>query len=575
MHPLEAELSNRFTQALATAFGTDASTFDPELRAATRPEFGHFQTNLPLRLAKPLRLAPRAIGQALIDALDVADLCVQPTLEGQGFINLTLRPDVLGARVNAMLDDERLGVPAPAVVQRVVVDYSSPNVAKEMHVGHLRSTVIGDALARVLTLAGHDVIRQNHLGDWGTQFGMLIEALIDDGHDGGDLDLAALDALYRFARARFEGDRSFADRARNRVVDLQSGDEETVAIWHRLVSVSLASFDAMYTRMGALLTDEDLAGESTYNDDLPTVVAGLDAAGMLRESDGARCVFPQGFTGRDGEPLPMIVRKADGGYGYDATDLAAIRRRVDDLHADRLVYVVDARQSLHFDQLFAVAREAGWLPARVTAQHVAFGMVLGENGRPFKTRTGDTVSLSSLLDEAVAKAAEALDDRGSDLTGDARTETAQAVGIGAVKYADLVNDLERNYVYAVDRMVAMEGNTGPYLQYAHARLATLLAKADTVDAVVGELTHPAEQRLALLLTGFGGTVEDVADTLEPHRLCAYLYQLATALSVFYEQCPVLKAEPADRATRLALCVATRRTLETGLGLLGMSAPQRM
>jgi arginyl-tRNA synthetase len=575
VHPVEAELSTRLTQALIAAFGADVATFDPELRAATRPEFGHFQTNLPLRLAKPLRLAPRAIGQALIDALDVADLCVQPALEGQGFINLTLRPDVLGALVNAMLDDERLGVPVPAVVQRVVVDYSSPNVAKEMHVGHLRSTVIGDALARVLTLAGHDVIRQNHLGDWGTQFGMLIEALLDDGHDGGDLDLAALDALYRSSRARFEADRSFADRARNRVVDLQSGDDDTVAIWHRLVGVSLASFDAMYTRIGALLTDEDLAGESTYNDDLPTVVAGLDAAGMLRESDGAMCVFPPGFTGRDGEPLPVIVRKADGGYGYDATDLAAIRRRVDDLHADRLVYVVDARQSLHFDQVFAVAREAGWLPARVTAQHVAFGMVLGENGRPFKTRTGDTVSLSSLLDEAVAKAAQTLDERGSHLTGDARTETAQAVGIGAVKYADLVNDLERNYVYAVDRMVAMEGNTGPYLQYAHARLATLLAKAGSVDAVVGELTHPAEQRLALLLTGFGGTVEDVAETLEPHRLCAYLHQLATALSVFYEQCPVLKAEPADRATRLALCVATRRVLETGLGLLGIIAPQRM
>ena len=575
MHPVEAELSARLGQASTATFGEDAAVFDPELRAATRPDFGHFQTNLPLRLAKPLRLPPRAIGEALIAALDVADLCLPPALEGQGFINLTLLPGVLADLVNAMLADDRLGVPAPDVRQRVVVDYSSPNVAKEMHVGHLRSTVIGDALARVLTLAGHDVIRQNHLGDWGTQFGMLIEALLVDGHDGGDLDLASLDALYRGARARFEADVSFADRARNRVVALQSGDEETLAIWHRLVTVSLASFDAMYSRMGALLTDDDLAGESTYNADLPTIVAGLDAAGMLQESEGALCVFPPGFTGRDGEPLPMIVRKADGGYGYDATDLAAIRRRVDDLHADRLIYVVDARQSLHFDQVFAVARAAGWLPDRVTAQHVAFGMVLGENGRPFKTRTGDTVSLSSLLDEAVAKAADALDARGSDLTGTARDVTAQAVGIGAVKYADLVNDLERNYFYAVDRMVAMEGNTGPYLQYAHARLATLLAKAGTVDAAVGDLTHPAEQRLALLLTGFGGTVEEVADTLEPHRLCGYLYQLATTLSVFYEQCPVLKAAPADRATRLALCLATRRTLETGLGLLGISAPNRM
>jgi arginyl-tRNA synthetase len=279
-----------------------------------------------LRLAKPLRRAPREIGEALIADLDVADLCLAPALEGQGFINLTLRPDVLAVMVNAMLSDDRLGVPAPAVKQRVVVDYSSPNVAKQMHVGHLRSTVIGDTLARVLSLAGHDVIRQNHLGDWGTQFGMLIEALLDDGHDGGDLDLAALDSLYKSARARFDADATFADRARDRVVALQSGDEETIAIWHRLVTVSLASFDAMYTRMGALLTDDDLAGESTYNDDLPTVVAGLDAAGLLRESEGALCVFPPGFAGRDGEPLPMIVRKVDGGYGYDATDLAAIRR---------------------------------------------------------------------------------------------------------------------------------------------------------------------------------------------------------------------------------------------------------
>jgi arginyl-tRNA synthetase len=575
VHPVEAELSARIGQSLKAAFGEDVALSDPELRAATKPEFGHFQTNLPLRLAKPLRLPPLVIGDAIIAALDVADLCLPPALEGQGFINLTLRPDVLADLVNEMLAHDRLGVPAPDVTRRVVVDYSSPNVAKEMHVGHLRSTVIGDALARVLTLAGHDVIRQNHLGDWGTQFGMLIEALLDDGHDGGDLDLATLDVLYRAARARFEADPSFADRARNRVVALQSGDQATIAIWRRLVAVSLASFDAMYARMGALLTDDDLARESTYNDDLPTVVAGLDAAGMLQQSEGALCVFPPGFTGRDGGPLPMIVRKADGGYGYDATDLAAIRRRVDDLRADRLIYVVDARQSLHFDQVFAVARAVGWLPDQVAAQHVAFGMVLGENGRPFKTRTGDTVSLSTLLDEAVAKAADALDERGSDLTGAVRDETAQAVGIGAVKYADLVNDLERNYVYAVDRMVAMEGNTGPYLQYAHARLATLLAKAGNVDAAVGDLTHPAEQRLALLLTGFGGTVEDVADTLEPHRLCAYLYQLATALSVFYEQCPVLKAEPAGRATRLALCLATRRTLETGLGLLGLSAPSRM
>ena len=404
---------------------------------------------------------------------------------------------------------------------------------------------------------------------------MLIEALLDDGHDGGDLDLAALDSLYRTARhgstptrrsptGRGTGSSRFSPATRRRS---RSGSDSSRA---------LASFDAMYTRMGALLTAEDLAGESTYNDDLPTVVAGLDAAGLLRESEGALCVFPPGFAGRDGEPLPMIVRKADWWvWVNDATDLAAIRRRVNDFHADRLIYVVDARQSLHFDQVFAVAREAGVAtrPGHRAACRVRDG---SRRERPPVQDPDRRHHLPVIAARrGHREGVEALDERGSDLTGDTRTETAQAVGIGAVKYADLVNDLERNYVYAVDRMVAMEGNTGPYLQYAHARLATLLAKAGTVDATVGKLNHPAEQRLALLLSGFGGTVEGVADTLQPHQLCAYLYQLAAALSVFYEQCPVLKADPVERATRLALCLATRRTLETGLGLLGIEAPQRM
>jgi arginyl-tRNA synthetase len=331
----------------------------------------------------------------------------------------------------------------------------------------------------------------------------------------------------------------------------------------------------MYARLGARLTDADTAGESSYNDDLPQLVADLTDAGLLFESDGALCAFLPGFTNRDGAPLPLIVRKADGGFGYAATDLAAIRHRADRLGADRLVYVVDARQSLHFEQVFALARAAGWLPDRVAAQHVAFGTVLGEDGRPFKTRSGDTVSLAWLLDAAEAKAAALLDERGSVLAGPVRSGTARAIGIGAVKYADLVNDLGRDYVFALDRMVAMDGNTGPYLQYAHARLASLLDKAGEAPCRVTVLEQPAEQRLALLLTGFPGAVISAAETLEPHRLCGYLYQLATALSMFYEACPVLKADAEVRASRLALCLATRRVLATGLTLLGITALDRM
>jgi arginyl-tRNA synthetase len=575
MHPAEEILGFRVKAALVAAFGPDFGAWDPQMRAATKPEFGHFQTNLALRMAKPMGLLPRQVGEQLLAALDVDDLCLPPVLAGQGFINLTLRPDFLSAQVSAMLSEDRLGVERAAPPQRVVVDYSSPNVAKQMHVGHLRSTVIGDALSRVLAFAGHDVVRQNHLGDWGTQFGMLIEQLLDEGHDGADLDLTGLDALYRRARGRFDADAAFADRARTRVVALQSGNTATLDIWRRLVAVSLAAFDEMYLRMGAALTDADVAGESSYNDDLPEVVDALTEAGLVTESDGALCAFLPGFTGRDSAPLPLIVRKADGGFGYDATDLAAIRHRVSTLGADRLVYVVDARQSLHFDQVFALARRVGWLPESVTAQHVAFGTVLGADGKPFKTRSGQTVALASLLDDAEAKAAALLDERGSDLTEPTRSATARVVGIGAVKYADLVNDLGRDYVFAVDRMVAMDGNTGPYLQYAHARLVSLLARTADTPTKVLHLEHPAEQRIALLLTGFGGAVAEVASTLEPHRLCGYLHQVATALSVFYEACPVLTADGEIRASRLALCLATRRVLATGLDLLGITAPDRM
>ena len=459
-------LSSRLSAAVSAAFGPLHAGLDPELRPATKPEFGHFQTNLPLRLARPLGLAPRVIAGRLVEQLALGDLCEEPSIAGQGFVNLTLRTDVLTAGVNELLEH---GAAFPSRGERVVLDYSQPNVAKQMHVGHLRSTVIGDALNSVLTFVGYDVIRQNHVGDWGTQFGMLVELLLDEDGDPEALDLKGLQEIYQRGRLRFDADNEFAGRARARIVALQSGDATTLAIWRRMVEVSLDEFDRLYALLGSALTRADVVGESAYNDDLQAVVDDLRAAGLLTESGGAQCAFLPGFAGRDGSPLPVIVRKSDGGFGYSATDLAAVRHRVDELRAQRIVYVVDRRQALHFQQVFALARAAGWLPETTTAEHVGFGAVLGPDGRPFKTRSGDTVTLVSLLEEAVSRAAALLDQRGEPIPEPDRSEIARAVGIGAVKYADLASDRNNDYVFDLDRMVAMTGNTGPYLQYAHAR----------------------------------------------------------------------------------------------------------
>jgi len=565
-------LSSRLSAAVVAAFGPSYAELDPELRPATKPEFGHFQTNLPLRLAGPLKLAPRAVAAELVGRLELAGLCEPPSVAGQGFVNLTLLPEVLAAGVNDLLDH---GAAFPKRDQRVVVDYSQPNVAKQMHVGHLRSTVIGDALCNILEFVGNEIVRQNHVGDWGTQFGMMVEQLLDDGDRADTLDLAGLQALYQKARLHFDADGDFADRARARVVALQSGDATTLAIWQQMVDVSLAEFDKLYAELGSGLTREDVVGESAYNDALPGVVDDLQALGLLIESGGAQCAFLPGFAGRDGSPLPVIVRKSDGGFGYSATDLAAIRHRVDDLHAQRIVYVVDSRQALHFQQIFALARAAGWLPETTTADHVGFGTVLGPDGRPFKTRSGDTVPLVALLDEAVQRAAALLDERGVAMPEPARTQIARAVGIGAVKYADLSNDRSNDYVFALDRMIAMTGNTGPYLQYAHARVTKVLGKSGTAPGRVSVLGKPVEQRLALLVGGFGNAVQQAAETLQPHRLCGYLYDVATTVSAFYEACPVLTSEGETRTSRIALCAATQQVLRDGLGLLGITAPDRM
>ncbi|MFP5282693.1 MAG: arginine--tRNA ligase [Actinomycetes bacterium] len=545
MSSLVALLSDR----LRTVAGAD-----PELRPATRPEFGHFQSNVALWLAKTEGRPPREVAQRIVAALEVDDLCEPVEVAGPGFLNFRLRSAVLAGAVTDQLADPRRGIEPAAEPRRVVIDYSAPNVAKQMHVGNLRSTIIGDCLNRVLTALGDTVVPQNHIGDWGTQFGMLVEQILAEHIDVPALNLAEAEALYTRANARFKIDPAFADAARSRVVALQAGDPETTRIWQQLIDISLAGFHEAYDRLGVKLTDADLAGESTYNDDLARVVAELEASGLAVIDDGALCVFVDGFA------APMIVRKRDGGYGYSTTDLAAVRRRVRELRADRIIYVVGAPQTFHFEQVFAVARLAGWLPSKVAAEHVAFGQVLGPDGKKFSTREGTAVTLTTLLDAADAVA-------------------AHPVAMAAIKYADLSTGLNKDYVFDVDRMVQTTGNTGPYLQYAHARMAQVLRKAEgdgiEVKELVSVLDSGPEQTLALLLLRLGETVAEVGDTLQPHRLCSYLYELAGALSVFYEQCPVLKAEGAVRESRLALCLATKRVLATGLDLLGIEALDRM
>ncbi|MDP9387447.1 MAG: arginine--tRNA ligase [Actinomycetota bacterium] len=575
--PISA-LRPRFAAALAAAFGAEHAGVDPVLRPSGQPRFGDYQANVAMSLARALGRPPREVAGAIVDHLDVAALCEPPTVAGPGFINLRLLPAYLAAEVAAMAGDARLGVTPAAAPQTVVVDYSGPNVAKEMHVGHLRSTVIGDALTRVLELLGHRVVRQNHLGDWGTPFGMLLEHLVELGAEAGAAaSIADLDEFYQQARAKFDSDRGFAERARLRVVALQSGDPSTLALWRGLVEESERHFQSVYARLGVTLTDADVRGESSYNDLLDDSVAELEAKGLVRVDEGALCAYPPGFTGRDGEPLPLIVRKRDGGYGYAATDLAALRYRTCELGADRVAYVVDARQSQHFAMLFAVATQAGWLDGR-RAEHVAFGTLLGPDGRPFRTRAGGTVKLRDLLDDAVERAAAVVSRSRPDLGTEAVADVARAVGIGAVKYADLSNDRLKDYVFDWDRMLAMEGNTAPYLQYAHARIRSIFRKGgEEAPAAAGvTVAEPAERALALRLVSLDGVIQATAEHLQPHRLCTYLFDLASDFTSFYEQCPVLRAgSPELRASRLALCDLTARALSLGLGLLGIEAPERM
>ena len=551
------------------------------LRRSSSERFGDYQANAAMALAKSVGRNPREVAAAIAAHLDVAGVAERPEVAGPGFLNLRLLPGYLSATVGALAGDPRLGVRPAERPETVVVDYSSPNVAKEMHVGHLRSTIIGDAIVRVLEHLGHRVVRQNHLGDWGTNFGMLIEHLDEVGAEtAAELSVRDLESFYQEAKRRFDSDPAFAERARLRVVALQGGDEDALRAWRLLIDLSTAYFSTVYGLLRVRLTDDDIAGESFYNAMLGDVAEELESKGLAVVDEGALCVFPPGFTGRDGKPFPLMVRKSDGGFAYDATDLAALRHRVCELGADRVVYVVDARQAQHFALLFAAGEMAGWLGDGRRAEFVPFGTVLGPDGRPFKTRAGGTVKLIALLEEAVERAGAVVREKNPELDAETRQEVARQVGVGAVKYADLSNDRLKDYVFDLDRMLAMDGNTAPYLQYAHARICSIFRKAGEGGAQPATsavtVTAPAERALALHLLSFEGVVRSTADTLQPHRLCTYLFELAGAFTAFYEQCPVLRADTDEqRSSRLVLCSLTARVLRQGLDLLGIEAPERM
>jgi arginyl-tRNA synthetase len=569
-------LAQLMSGALAAAFGPDYADADPVIRPS---QFADYQSNAALSLAKRLKRPPRDVAAELASHLGDSDVVATAEVSGPGFINLTLSDAWVAAQATDQLADPRLGVEVADPAEKVVVDYSAPNVAKEMHVGHLRTTVVGDAVVRVLEYLTHRVIRANHIGDWGTQFGMLLEHLLDVGEEAAYRQLAAgeINAFYQAGKAKFDADPAFAERSRQRVVALQAGDPETLRLWTMLVNDTKQYYHTIYARLGVTLTDADSDPESFYNPMLADVCEELQSKGVAVISDGALCAFPDGFAGRDGSPLPLILRKSDGGYGYATTDMAAIRYRIRDLHANRIIYVVGSEQAQHFAMVFAVARQVGWLDDAVSAEHAAIGMVTGSDGKRFRTRAGSSVKLSDLIDEAVERAEEVIKDRYDD--PELRRQIAEEVGIGALKYADLSVARDSSYALDFDRMLALTGNTGPYLQYATARIRSIFRRAGIEpDQAVGpiRLTEGAERELALQVLGFGAAVWQVSAAAEPHKLAAFLFEVASAFTAFYEKCPVLQApDESVRSSRLALSALTLRVLLVGLDLLGIPVPERM
>ena len=572
-------VAQRIAAAFVTVAGELAVGIDTAVRQSDRADA---QVNGSLALAKVMGATPRDIAVKVLEVAELQDICSATEVAGPGFINLTFANKFLARELVIASGSDKLGVASAPTTRRVVIDYSAPNVAKEMHVGHLRSTVIGDALVRMLMFVGNTVVRENHVGDWGTPFGMLIEHLIDSGEVNAakELSIGDLDSFYRSARKKFDESEEFQKRARTRVVALQGGDAETLRLWKLLVAESTRYFQTIYETLGVLLQDSDVMGESAYNSLLPQVVERLGKLKMLTTSDGADVVFPDGFMNRENQPLPLIIRKTDGGYNYATSDLACVIDRVERLDSSLLLYVVGAPQAQHLQMVAAVAKQAGWLQAPREMVHVAFGNVLGADRKMLKTRSGDTIKLDALLTEAVERAAAAVAQKNPELSADKQSEIARIVGIGAVKYADLSTDRIKDYTFDWDRMLSFDGNTSPYLQYAHARICSIFRRADierqSVRNVMPLIEHTAERELAMRVLQFDSAFWDTLDKYSPHRLCTYLYDLASSFSSFYEQCSVLKADTDDqRNSRLMLCDLTARVMQAGLGVLGIEAPEQM
>jgi arginyl-tRNA synthetase len=581
---LASTVQQRLAEGLSAAL-PEAGSADPLLRRSDRADF---QANGILALAKQLKGNPRELATKVVDGIPANDVLKEIEVSGPGFLNITVTDEAIIRTLAARAADDRLGVPFAESAGTTVIDYAQPNVAKEMHVGHLRSAVIGAAMVEILEFTGEKVVRRHHIGDWGTQFGMLIQYLMEHPHEldhksdeevSGEEAMSNLNRLYKASRALFDSDEEFKTRARARVVDLQAGDEQTRALWQRFVDESKIYFYSVFDKLDMDIDDPDVVGESGYNDMLVETCRILEESGVAVRSNGALCVFFDDIKGPDGNPTPLIVQKSDGGFGYAATDLSAIRDRVQNLKATTLLYVVDARQSLHFKMVFETARRAGWLNDEVKAVQLAFGTVLGKDGKPFKTREGETVRLVDLLDEAIDRAASVVREKARDLTEDEIAERGAQVGIGAVKYADLSTSAARDYKFDLDQMVSLNGDTSVYLQYAYARIKSIFGKAgDRTPLAHPELElAPAERALGLHLDQFGETVAEAAAEYAPHKLAAYLYQLASLYTTFYDQCPVIKPEPPQEVAenRLFICDLTARTLHQGMALLGIRTPERL
>ncbi|EDK0466505.1 arginine--tRNA ligase [Salmonella enterica] len=575
---IQALLSEKVSQAMIAA-GAPADC-EPQVRQSAKVQFGDYQANGMMAVAKKLGMAPRQLAEQVLTHLDLSGIASKVEIAGPGFINIFLEPAFLAEQVQQALTSDRLGVSQPTR-QTIVVDYSAPNVAKEMHVGHLRSTIIGDVAVRTLEFLGHHVIRANHVGDWGTQFGMLIAWLEKQQQENaGDMALADLEGFYRDAKKHYDEDEAFAERARNYVVKLQSGDTYFREMWRKLVDITMTQNQITYDRLNVTLTRDDVMGESLYNPMLPGIVADLKAKGLAVESEGATVVFLDEFKNKEGDPMGVIIQKKDGGYLYTTTDIACAKYRYETLHADRVLYYIDSRQHQHLMQAWTIVRKAGYVPDSVPLEHHMFGMMLGKDGKPFKTRAGGTVKLADLLDEALERARRLVAEKNPDMPADELEKLANAVGIGAVKYADLSKNRTTDYIFDWDNMLAFEGNTAPYMQYAYTRVLSVFRKANIDEQALASapviISEDREAQLAARLLQFEETLTVVAREGTPHVMCAYLYDVAGLFSGFYEHCPILSAEnDAVRNSRLKLAQLTAKTLKLGLDTLGIETVERM